>query len=256
MATYKSITEIHGTLGGKVYYQYRGKNCVKEKSGITGSQFRNDASFERARQNSQELGGSSVAGAYIRHKLEPVLAQKREGQLAQTLTGLCRQMMEWVPEPKGKRPVKLSRFAALLNGLRSTGCYLDATREKVAWIGKAPQGATHQRAMVHFFTLGDVVHDAATGKYKPVYKEGPEFTVHHEPVPLQNHGIQVVAAQYWKLLPDGFAAEALRNGETVMCCVLVEFMQVMGGIAYPLETGKGWILLHDEEVMGDAEKGA
>lgn len=245
MASYASLAHFNGSIGDLVFYTYRGKPCVRRKSSMNAERFKQDESFELARQNACEFGGASAAGKLIRKGLWPLLDKKRDGKLAALLTQQCRRLLGMAPGERGKRPVQLCRHAAVLEGLCSEGGTLRVENGSVMHPGPVPTKATHVRAVVRFFTLSDVEYNEATGKYVPV-REQKSHTVYSAATPLRGDRNMEVAPHVWGLLPEGIlraGTSGLHGEEVVMCAVMVEFLRMVNGVEYGMDEGKEWVVL-------------
>lgn len=88
MAKYKGFLKILGTLDGINFYKTKHGYLVRMKGGPSGKRIATDPAFKRTRENMNQFGRASGAGALLRHTFRPFTAPLKDGSLPARVVSL------------------------------------------------------------------------------------------------------------------------------------------------------------------------
>ena len=125
----RNILNFTGRIGDLSFYRMRGYDrvIVRQKGGPSSERVKNDANFQRTRENGVEFGGGSTAGKHIRLMLR---AQATGSQLTvhSDINACLRSLIPLdTTSARGKRHLLISRDRQALEGMPlNTGDLFDA----------------------------------------------------------------------------------------------------------------------------------
>ena len=120
MARQLGAIKYGGTIGDIRHFKIKGLtgNFAGLKGGATGEQIKNDAAFQRTRENMNEFGGCANAGRSVRVGLNMLMKQMSDPQLTGRLTGIMKKInLEDQTEARGYRAILISTQSKYLQGL-------------------------------------------------------------------------------------------------------------------------------------------
>lgn len=235
MAKQKSIIKLEGTLGDITFVKTADGYIAKERTSLSGDRIKNDASFQRTRENNAEFRTATQAGQVIRAAFRPLYIGIADSRMTGRLTKeLMRILRTDATNLRGERTPHQGELG-LLEGFNfsrdaslSSKLYVQytATIDRVTGAanislpaftpGKmvsSPSGATHFRLL-----SGIVQVDFASGNYSLNQARSAEIQVNN-PVEVQLQ------------LPTVFDPG---TEDVLLLAFGIEFMQVVNGQQYPL----------------------
>jgi hypothetical protein len=153
MAKYKSIVDLHGTIGNLTFYTYRGKPVVRAKTSLNKEQVMNRPEFANSRGAMAEFGGASKVGKELRRGLGDNWRLFGEGASVNRLNGALLKVIKMGEGLKGQRPFKLHGNEHFLRGFELREAHRFGSRYK------APLG-------LHYNLLGDHL-EISLGPFRP-----------------------------------------------------------------------------------------
>jgi hypothetical protein len=72
MAKQRSIIKLEGTLGDITFVKTADGYIAKERTSLNGARIKNDAGFQRTRENNAEFGTAAKTGKIIRAAFRPL----------------------------------------------------------------------------------------------------------------------------------------------------------------------------------------
>lgn len=238
MARQTGIIKIKGKLDDLSFYKTKDGDLVRRKGGVDGDTIANSPNFQRTRENNSEFGRAASGGKLVRVAFNAILQSINNSRLVSELT---QKMMEVVKADsnsvRGQRNVidgeidlllgfnfnsrvKLSNvlYFAIQSALdRATGkltYQLPAFNPQIDVI--PPAGATHLRLTMAASALG-----FATETFNTDIQSVAPIPLTGGPVAAQNVETDIPVAT---TLP-------------VVGIVLVEFLQQVNTVLYPLKNG-------------------
>jgi hypothetical protein len=86
MAKQGSIIKLEGTIGDVTFYKSQDGYLAREKGGVSADRIKNDASFERTRENGAEFGRAGAAGKLLRTAFRILLQNGADNRMVSRLT--------------------------------------------------------------------------------------------------------------------------------------------------------------------------
>jgi hypothetical protein len=106
MAKQNGLVKLLGTIGDITYYKSLDGFLAKQKTIISAERIASDPGFRRTRENMAEFGNACTSGKTLRHALNDVLKNARDGRM---VSRLCKTMMQVLKSdtvsPRGQRTV-------------------------------------------------------------------------------------------------------------------------------------------------------
>lgn len=238
MAKQKGLIKLEGTLGDITFVKTADGYIARERTSLSGDRIKNDASFQRTRENMSEFGRAAQTGQLIRTAFRPLYSGIADARMTGRLTKeLMRVLRTDALNQRGQRTPQdgvlgllqgfnFSRDASLSSKLyvqhqavidRAAGTAtvtlpLFAPGKMVS----SPSGATHFRLL-----SGVARINFETGDYSLNQDRSDEILVNNP-------------AEVQVQLATTFAA----NTEDVLLLTFgIEFMQLVNGQQYPLNDG-------------------
>ncbi|MCC7299146.1 MAG: hypothetical protein IT244_12495 [Bacteroidia bacterium] len=240
MGKLKSFLKIEGTIGEVTFVKVNGQIVARTKGGISGDVIKNDARFERTRENMAEFADITQASKLLREAANALSRNAKDGRLHSRLTSLLAQIKNAdLISIRGMRKVALGianpGIAALLKGFEMNAFSgignilaapytLDTVTGTIAVPSldpksdlQYPPGATHVR-----FVGGWLRVDFGTKQWEAIYSVPNVVGLSAAPAALN---LPVVGAL---TLPNG----------TDFYLLKIEFGQEINGQYYPLKNGQ------------------
>jgi len=259
MAKQLGHVKYKGTIGEIRHFKIKGLsgNFAGLNGGASAEQIKNDAAFQRTRENMNEFGGCANAARSVRVGLNMLMKQMADPQLAGRLTGIMKKInLEDQSEARGVRAILVSTQSQYLNGLNfnrniSLDSVLfapfeltntperDSSMLQVAPFNpmqaiSAPSGATHFRLINAISVISDFTYNATTGIYEPIE-------------PALNELSKVTYSDYLELgtlVADPISVTSTLPGTptltadvTVLNSIGIEFFQKVGANYYLFNAG-------------------
>lgn len=235
MAKQKGIIKVAGTLGDVTFLQTADGYIARERTSLDGDRIKNDASFQRTRENNAEFGRAAQVGQIIRTAFRPLYSGVADSRMTGRLTKeLMRVLRTDASNQRGQRTPEAGELG-LLQGFNfsrdaslSSKLYVqfDATIDRAAGTatvalplfapGKmvsSPSGATHFRLLSGLAQI-----DFATGDYNLSQTRSAETLVNN-PAEVQ--------LQLATVFEPG-------TEDVLLLAFGIEFMQVVNGQQYAL----------------------
>jgi hypothetical protein len=238
MAKQSGIIKLEGTIGDISFYKSQDGYLAREKGGVAADRIKNDASFQRTRENGEEFGRAGAAGKVLRNALRLLIQSVADNRMVSRLT---KKMMEVVKadatSTRGQRNVLdgevelLNGFDFNLSGLLKTTFHAPytSTIDRVtgalhvvipAFIPEndvvAPAGATHLRLVSAGASIDfeAETYDVATSKSADI----------------EIGQVATAAIDLLNQLP-------VNSTHPLFLALGIEFYQQVNGVNYPLSNG-------------------
>jgi hypothetical protein len=250
MAKQSGIIKLEGTIGDIAFYKTQDGMLARAKGGVSADRIKNDASFQRTRENNDEFGRAGAAGKLLRIAFRQFLQNGADNRMVSRLT---KEMMTVVKadatNTRGQRNVLdgelelLEGFEFNIDGKLSTAIYFpySATIDRVTGALQvaipafspssavaAPEAATHMK----------LISAGASIDF-----EGETFEV----VASQSADIAIAPAQ---IAAQNLLNQMAANSTHPLFLVFgIEFSQQVNGVSYPLKNG-GFNALALVKVLG------
>ena len=259
MARQLGHVKYKGTIGEIRHFKIKGMtgNFAGLKGGATGEQIKNDAGFERTRENMNEFAGCATVGKSIRAGQAQLTKQMCDSQFTGRLTGIVKKInLEDQSEARGYRAILITSVPQYLIGLNfnrnksfegSFSAPVEAAaspeRDSVILTVKpfnpltqvnAPSGATHFRFVNSISVISDYVYNSTTGIYEPIE-------------PALNELSKVTYSDYIEVATPSAApitvsselpgAPTMTENVSLLACVGIEFYQKVGDNYYLFNEG-------------------
>jgi hypothetical protein len=240
MARQKGLLKIDGTIGGMTFYRTKDGLIVKEQIESTKNKFKNDASYQRTRENAAEFGMAATSGKMVRDGIRSFMANSVDSKVTSRLTQLMSYILkEDKTSARGERTVANGMLT--VNGkafLKHFNFNIDAILGSVLFkkvdvnqtTGEMiipslnpinemnfPQGATHVSFTTAFmsidFSTGTSYVEYSPAKNVPIDSTVGDIQIEPDEVPTLNPGM---------------------NSLYFLC---IEFFQEVNGKQYSLKNG-------------------
>jgi hypothetical protein len=86
MARQTGVVTLKGTIGGIYFYKSRDGHRAREKGGVDGNRIKNDAAFQRTRENGAEVGRAGRASKILRDAIRVILQNAKDRRVVSRLT--------------------------------------------------------------------------------------------------------------------------------------------------------------------------
>lgn len=238
MAKQKGIIKLEGTLGDITFVKTADGYIARERTSLSGDRIKNDASFQRTRENNSEFGRAAQTGQVIRTAFRPLYSGIADSRMTGRLTKELMRVLRTDPVNQRGQRTPQDGVLGLLQGFNfsrdsslSSKLYVqyDTAINRVAGTatvslplfapGKmvsSPSGATHFRLLSGLAQI-----DFETGDYSLNQARSEEILVNN-PAEVQ---VQLATA----FDPGTEDALFLAFG--------IEFMQLVNGQQYALNDG-------------------
>src|SRR6516162_6127520 len=121
MAKQNGLVKLLGTVGDMTYYKSKDGFLAKEKTIISADRIASDPNFNRTRENNAEFGNACTSGKTLRHSLNAVLKNARDGRMVSRLSKTMMQVIKSdTVSPRGQRNVAAGDLQ-LLKGFEFNG---------------------------------------------------------------------------------------------------------------------------------------
>ena len=236
MAKNTGVLKFQGTIEELTYYRTQDGDIVRKRGGIAKSRILTEASFQRTRENMAEFAQSATAGKIIRRGANTLMQNASDNRVTSRLSQTLSRILKLdTVNARGARSVaeglSTAQGKALLKGFDfNAKAPLDVALRNKPWIEPLdhsinitgltpaqqlsyPTGATHVRLQ------GGMLHvDLDNGVTQ-----------------MQTSAEQIIAIDHTTatVVLDGF----LPSAGTSLVLLLVEFLQDVNGVQYPLGSG-------------------
>lgn len=238
MARQTGVIKLKGTIGGVSFYKSRDGHLAREKGGVDASRIKNDAAFQRTRENGSEFGRAGRAGKILRDAVRVILLNSKDRRMVSRLTtAMIKVIQADVTSVRGLRNV-IDGEAELLEGFEfNVNAPLGTTLY-------APFTATANRVTgaldvnLPAFIPANLIAAPSGATHFKIVSAGAEVDFTNETF--------VTDTQETGILPWDQAATAvinLSNGVTansthpLFLLLGVQFFQEVNGAKYPLKNG-------------------
>ena len=239
MAKQSGLIKLEGTIGDITFYKSKDGLLARAKGGVDANRIKNDAAFQRTRENGAEFGRAGSAGKVLRLAFRTFLQNCTDSRMVSRLT---KEMVAVVKadatNPRGQRNVldgeleMLEGFDFNIEGKLSSTIFTPyvATIDRVTGALQvtipefspgnaiaAPEGATHLR-----FVSGGASIDFEAGVFETISSQSADIEITEAPVAAIDLVNQLAA-----------------NSVHPLFLVLgIEFFQQVNGVNYALKNGK------------------
>jgi hypothetical protein len=86
MARQTGVIILKGTVGGISFCKSRDGHMAREKGGVDGNRIKNDAAFQRTRENGAEFGRAGRASKILRDAVRVILQNAKDRRVVSRLT--------------------------------------------------------------------------------------------------------------------------------------------------------------------------
>lgn len=239
MAKQNGIIKLKGTIGDIAFYKSQDGHLAREKGGVTASRIKNDAAFQRTRENMSEFGRAGAAVKLIRMAFRTYLVNLADNRMvSRMMREISRVIKADVTSTRGQRNVldgeleMLTGFEFNQNSSLSSAIYTpyESSIDRAAGVLQvnipafvpnnmiaAPEGTTH----IRLICAGAAI-DFENGSFEAVTSESSIFEITPNEVPEIQLRNQIGA-----------------NSTHPLFLVLgIEFYQQVNGLNYPLKNGR------------------
>lgn len=200
MARLEGLIKFNGALGELVAYQFNGKWVVRRKSSLDKKRVKSDPAFQNTRMASQEFGGASTIGKFLRDRWHPFLRKDKDTTLNYRLNQILYQWIrngqgnkgtrsfQWSELQEGFQPLKLNQADSITNFLERlpqitrSGNLISLSLNTS--LLNLPQTATHAQLNIHLLDLPEFTFNGK--KYAPQSASSPLLTLSSDTLPVQN----------------------------------------------------------------------
>lgn len=238
MARQAGILPIEGTLGNITFFKSGDGFMVRQKGGVSGDKIATDPAFERTRENMAEFGRAGKASKLLRSSVRSLIQKAADPRM---IGRLQQSMMIVIHEdtvnPRGQRNV-IDGEATLLKGFDfNSQAKLGATLFMPYAISFTRSSGALSASFQAFVASTMVAAPAGTTQFK--------LTLAGTSVDFENDSYEVQTAESSYYPWDASTVPAFDLSVTlgpasthpVFCILLVEFVQEVNGIKYPLKNG-------------------
>jgi hypothetical protein len=238
MAKQSGIIKLEGTIGDIAFYKSQDGHLARAKGGVSADRIKNDASFQRTRENGEEFGRAGTAGKLLRIAFRQFLQNADNRMVSRLTKELVAVVKADVTSTRGQRNVldgeleMLEGFEFNIDGKLTTTIFFPFTATIDRATGAlqvavpafsplnnvaAPEGATHMKLI-----SGGASIDFENGVFEVVTSESADIPI----------------------APAQIAAQNLLNQMTVnsthplFLIFGIEFSQQVNGASYTLKNGK------------------
>jgi hypothetical protein len=114
MAKQNGLVKLTGTVGDMTYYRSKDGFLAKEKTFIPADRIATDPQFKRTRENMAEFGNACISGKTLRHSINPMLKNAKDGKLVSRLSKTMMQVLKNdTTSKRGKRTVATGDLSLL-----------------------------------------------------------------------------------------------------------------------------------------------
>jgi hypothetical protein len=114
MAKQNGLVKLQGTIGDITYYKTKDGFLAKEKTFVSADRIATDPKFKRTRENMAEFGNACTSGKILRHSINPLLKNARDGKLVSRLSKTMTQVLKGdTTSKRGKRTVATGDLSLL-----------------------------------------------------------------------------------------------------------------------------------------------
>ena len=238
MAKQSGIIKLEGTIGDIAFYKSQDGHLARAKGGVSADRIKNDASFQRTRENGEEFGRAGTAGKLLRIAFRQFLQNADNRMVSRLTKELVAVVKADVTSTRGQRNVldgeleMLEGFEFNIDGKLTTTIFFPfiATIDRVTGALQvavpafsplnnvaAPEGATHMKLI-----SGGASIDFENGVFEVVTSESADITIAPAQIAAQNLLNQMTA-----------------NSTHPMFLIFgIEFSQQVNGSSYNLKNGK------------------
>ena len=259
MARQVGHVKYKGTIGDIRHFKIKGMtgHFAGLNGGASGEQIKNDAAFERTRENMNEFAGCATVGKSIRAGQAQLMKQMSDSQFTGRLTGIVKRInLEDQSEARGYRAILITSVPQYLVGLNFNknksfeGSFsapvetaVSTERDSVILTVQpfnplnqvnAPAGSTHFRFVNSISVISDFVYNSTTRVYEPME-------------PALNELSKVMYSDYIELSAASVApitvsselpgTPTLTENVSLLACVGIEFYQKVGDNYYLFNEG-------------------
>lgn len=238
MARQTGVITLKGTIGGISFYKSRDGHMAREKGGVDGNRIKNDAAFQRTRENGAEFGRAGRASKILRDAIRVILQNAKDRRVVSRLTTeMVKVIQADVTNPRGLRNI-IDGEAELLESFEfNANAPLGTTMY-------APYTATIDRVLgtlvvnVPSFVPANLIAAAGGTTHFKIVSAGAEIDFENE--------VFVVDMKESAILPWDTNATAVLNLSNAVTAnsthplfllLGVQFYQDVNGTKYPLKNG-------------------
>jgi len=238
MARQRGIITIEGTLGNITFFKSQDGYMAREKGGVSAEKIASDPAFERTRENMAEFGRAGKASKLLRTAIRPLIQKASDSRM---VGRMLKSMMDVIHEDavnlRGQRNV-IDGEASLLQGFEFNG------QGKLSTTLYAPYAVSFTRATGAMQVSFDAFISSSM-------VAAPDGTTHFK-ISLAGTSVDFEATTYdvettesaffpWNNTEVAAfnLSVALPGGSThpVFTVLLIEFVQEVNGVKYPLKNG-------------------
>ena len=238
MAKQSGIIKLEGTIGDIAFYKSQDGHLARAKGGVSADRIKNDASFQRTRENGEEFGRAGTAGKLLRIAFRQFLQNADNRMVSRLTKELVAVVKADVTSTRGQRNVldgeleMLEGFEFNIDGKLTTTIFFPftATIDRVTGALQvavpafsplnnvaAPEGATHLKLI-----SGGASIDFENGVFEVVTSESADIPIAPAQIAAQNLLNQMTA----------------NSTHPLFLIFGIEFSQQVNGASYNLKNGK------------------
>ncbi len=105
MPKQKGLIKIEGVVGDMSYYRSKDGYLAREKTSVNASRIASDPRFQRTRENMAEFGNAAKAGKLMRHSINALLKNAKDGRVVSRLTQTMAKVLR--TDTKSERGLRL-----------------------------------------------------------------------------------------------------------------------------------------------------
>jgi hypothetical protein len=238
MARQTGVITLKGTIGGVSFYKSRDGHLAREKGGVDGNRIKNDAAFQRTRENGAEFGRAGRASKILRDAIRVILQNAKDRRVVSRLTTeMVRVIQADVTNARGLRNV-IDGEAELLEGFEFNRNAPLGSTLYAPYTSAINRVAGTLDVNIPAFIPANLIAAAGGTTHFKIVSCGAEIDFENE--------VFIVDTKETAILPwdaNATAAIALSNAVTansthpLFLLLGIQFYQDVNGIKYPLKNG-------------------
>lgn len=235
----KGIIKLEGTIGDLAFYKTQDGHIARGKGGVSGDRIKNDAAYQRTRENMNEFGRAGAAGKLLRMAFRSLISNSADNRMVSRLTKeMVKVLKADSTSIRGQRNV-LDGELELLQGFEFNQSGKLSSTLFMAYVATIDRATgTLQVTIPAFSPSADITSPAGT-THAMLVSAGASINFVEET-------FQVVGTQSAEIAiaPGPAATFNLVNqlpaglADPLFLILGIEFYQKVNGVNYPLNNGQ------------------
>ena len=238
MARQTGVITLKGTIGSVSFYKSRDGHMAREKGGVDGNRIKNDAAFQRTRENGAEFGRAGRASKILRDAVRVIMQNAKDRRVVSRMTTIMVKVIQMDQvNTRGLRNV-IDGEATLLEGFEFNSNAPLGTTLYGPFVSTINRVAGTLDISIAPFIPANLIAAAGGATHFKIATAGAEIDFSNE--------VFVTDNQESAILPwDNNATAALNLSNVVTANSVhplflllgIQFFQDVNGVKYPLKNG-------------------